>query len=250
VALDPAQPDSDGPADDDHEGFLSMLNTERKADAVSPGGRRAKLRAAVIAYFVFFNVLAALPSAGAPTPERLARPFERDELRRWATLFEAVGVHVEPTELAQGYMAFAGAVERARAMVLEPIQWWMSLVQVGQSWRLFAMADDTANALQITAHSGAGGDQVLYESGHPDRRWNAALLEYRRIRAAYNPSRSGPPYTYPGLAKRLGERVFETMPDVERVSVSLLPSQVPLPGQAPVPPREAAHVIELARPAR
>lgn len=225
-----------------------MLNTERKADPVSPSGR-AKLRAAVIAYFVFFNVLAALPSPGTPSPERLARPFEQAELSRWVALFEAVGVHVEPAELVRSYLAFAGAVKRARSVVLEPIDGWMSFVQVGQSWRLFAMADDIANTLRITAHS-REGDEVLYESGHPARRWNAALLEYRRIRAAYNPSRSGPPHTYPGLAKRLGERVFETLPDVERVTVSLLPSQVALPGAAPPPPREAAHVIELMRPAR
>lgn len=225
-----------------------MPNTERKADPVSPGGRRAKLRAAVIAYFVFFNVLAALPSAGTPTPERLARPFEQAELRRWATLFDAVGVHVEPAELARSYLAFAGVVERARGVVLEPIDWWMSLIQAGQSWRLFAMADDVANTLRITAHA-REGDQVLYESGHPARRWNAALLEYRRIRAAYNPSRSGPPYTYPGLAQRLGERVFTTMPDVERVTVSLIQSQVALPGAAPPPARDTAHVIELTRPA-
>ena len=226
-----------------------MLNTERKADPVGPSGRRAKLRAAIIAYLVFFNVLAALPSPAAPSPERLARPFEQAELRRWVALLHAIGVHVEPTELVSSYVAFAGAVGRARAVVLEPIDWWMSLGQVGQSWRLFAMADDLANALQITAHS-REGDQVLYQSGHPARRWNAELLEYRRIRAAYNPSRSGPPHTYPGLANRLGERVFETMPDVERVTVSLLPSQVALPGAAPPPPRDAAHVLELTRPAR
>lgn len=224
-----------------------MLNTERKADAASR--RRAQLRALVIAYFVFFNVLAALPSAGTPTPERLARPFERAELRRWAGLFETLGIHVEPDELARSYMAFAGTLGRARAVALAPIEWWMSLFQVGQSWRLFAMADDAANALRITAHSRAG-EQVLYESGHPARRWSAALLEYRRIRAAYNPSRSGPPYTYPGLARRLGERVFETLPDVERVTVSLVPSQVAVPGEAPAEPRAAAHVIELARPER
>lgn len=223
-----------------------MPNTERKADAVRPSGRRAKLRAAIIAYFVFFNVLAALPSAGTPSPERLARPFEQAELRRWSTLFEALGLHMEPAELGRSYLAFARAAERARAVVLEPIEWWMSLVQAGQSWRLFASGDDAANALRITARSRAGA-QVLYESGHPERRWNAALLEYRRTRAAYNPSRSGPPHTYPSFAERLGERVFEALPGVERVSVSLLMGHIPLPGEAPAPPREA-HVIELVRP--
>ncbi|HKO91430.1 MAG TPA: hypothetical protein VJU61_09780, partial [Polyangiaceae bacterium] len=56
--------------------------------------RWARLRAAVISYFVVFNVLAALPTLGTPSAERLERPFEREELRRWTALFHAFGVDV------------------------------------------------------------------------------------------------------------------------------------------------------------
>jgi hypothetical protein len=208
-----------------------------------------KVRALVITYFVLFNVLAALPTVGTASAERLERPFERAELRRWAELLQAMGIDMSPSELARAYLSFASAVERGHAAILVPIEWWMSLTQTAQSWRLFGTPDQQANVLRITAHS-AGGEEVLYESANPARRWNAALLEYRRIRAAYNPSRSGPPPTYAGLSERLGEQIFESMPHVERVTVSLIQSRIPLPGEHADPTREETHVVELSRRAR
>ena len=208
----------------------------------------AKWRAALIAYFVFFNVLAALPTAGTASAERLARPFEQGELRRWSALFQSVGIDTEPDRLAESYLGFSRALERTRALALTPIQGWMSLTQTGQSWRLFATPDQNANALQITAHS-AGQSQVLYLSGDPERRWNAALLEYRRIRAAYNPPRGGPPHTYPALSERLSEQIFASMPEVARVTVAIVQSRVALPGETPDPARNEAHVLEFSRPA-
>jgi hypothetical protein len=209
--------------------------------------RRAKARAAVIAYFVLFNVLAAVPTPGTASAARLAQPFEQAELRRWSALFHAIGMDVEPNRLAESYLTFSLALERARALLLVPIQGWLWLTQTAQSWRLFGTPDQYANALTITAHA-AGQSSVLYESRNPARRWNAALLEYRRIRAAYNPTRSGPPHTYPALAERLSERVFESMPEAERVSIAFLQSRVPLPGEAPDLAINEAHRLEFSRP--
>ncbi len=209
--------------------------------------RRAKVRAAVIAYFVLFNVLAALPTPGTASAERLAQPFEQAELQRWSALLQAMGMDIEPNRLAESYLTFSLAVDRARALLLAPIEGWMWLTQTAQSWRLFGTPDQYANALTITAHA-AGQSSVLYESRNPARRWNAALLEYRRIRAAYNPTRGGPPHTYPALSERLSEQIFESMPEVERVSVAFLQSRVALPGETPDPARSEAHALEFSRP--
>src|SRR5438128_3972039 len=92
-----------------------------------PAPRRASLRAVVIAYFVVFSVLAALPTLGTPSAERLERPFEQDELRRWAGLFEAFGVKVTVERLAQVYLAISSSVAEARSVALWPIEGWMSL---------------------------------------------------------------------------------------------------------------------------
>ena len=213
--------------------------------------RGAKARAAVIAFFVLFNALAALPTPGEPSPERLQRPFERAELQRWASLLHSLGVDTDPDRLGQAYLAFSRWVVRARELMLLPIDAWMQLTQAHQGWRLFGTPDRVVSALRVTAHS-AAGDDVLYESGNAQRRWNAAFLEYRRIRADYNPSRRGPPPTYAAFGKRLSDEIFASMPDVQRVSVELLDTRVPLPhGQTQ--PEDAAgelasHALEFARP--
>ena len=227
-----------------------------------PPSRRAQLRAAIIAYFVFFNLLAALPTLGTPSAERLEQPYEQQELRRWARLFAAFGVEVQPQWLAQVYLLIASSLAEARAVALRPIDGWMSLTQTGQSWRLFGTPDEYRSVLRISAYSVApeaatapgaaaqGGEreEVLYESGNPERRWNAPLLEYRRIRAAYNPSRSGPPATYAGLGQRLSEQIFASLPHVARVRIVLDRSRVVVPGEAPDPAHEEQSELEFSRP--
>ena len=211
--------------------------------------RRAQLRAAVIAYFVFFNALAALPTLGLPSAERLDRPFEQAELRRWQSMLAALGIELSEQRLAQLYLSLAQAVLDAHGLALKPIAGFASLTQTAQRWRLFGTPDEQRSVLRISALAGER-EEVLYESGSPERRWNAERLEYRRVRAAYNPSRAGPPPTYEGLGLRLSEQVFAERPDVSRVRIVLDRSSIPLPGRALDPAHEEQHVLELSRPAR
>ena len=216
-----------------------------------PVSRRAPVRAALIAYFVFFNMIAALPTLGTPSAERLERPFEQDELHRWAGLFDSLGVPLSAERLAHVYLAISSGLAEARAVALWPIDGWMSLTQTTQSWRLFGTPDELRSVLRISAYTAEPGaaEQVLYESGDPERRWNAALLEYRRIRAAYNPSHAGPPFTYAGLGARLSREIFAAQPRVERVRMLIDQSRISLPGQMQ---QSAAHeelyVLEFSRP--
>jgi hypothetical protein len=223
--------------------------TDDQRSSPSAASRRAKLRAAVIAYFVLFNALAALPTPGEPSLERLQRPFEREELRRWTAFFHGMGVDTDPDRLAHGYLAFSRAVERARSIVLAPIEGWFELTQSGQNWHLFGTPGRLVSALRITAHS-AAGDEVLFESGDAARRWNADFLEYRRIRATYKPSRRGPPPTYAAFAERLSREIFEALPHVDRVTLALVQSRVRLPGEAAAAADEPrpAHVLTFQRP--
>lgn len=224
-----------------------------QADVVSEQAKaqqlRARVRAALIAYFVLFNVLGALPSAGSPSPERLERPRERAELARWSRLFDAVGLELEPERLKQLYLQLASVVEEARAALVSPIAWWMELTQSHQSWRLFAMPHDRPSALEIVVGR-KGQEALLYRSGDDDHAWGAGALEFRRVRAAYKPSQLGPPGTYDGFAQRISERIFEEQPDVERVSVSLVRRHVSLPGEPLDPERERTFVITFTRAGR
>lgn len=229
---------------------------QRSCREAAPSRWVAKARAALIALLVFFNALAALPTPGEASLERLQRPFEQAELRRWVRLLRGLGVSTDPERLARGYFQFSQRVERARAVALSPIEGWMSLTLTHQRWRLFGTPDRTVSALRVTAHS-ARGDEVLYQSGDAERRWSAALFEYRRVRAAYNPTRRGPPRTYAAFCERVSAEVFATLPHVSRVSVALVEKRVGLPSE--LPPRwsgnagagaseQLRHVVELARP--
>lgn len=218
--------------------------------AASSASPRARLRAAIITFFLLFNTLAALPTPGEASAERLQRPFEREELRRWLRLFRAVGIHTDEDGLARGYVAFSLAVERARSIALAPIEGWFELTQTSQNWRLFGTPGRVVSALRVTAHS-AAGDAILYESGDPARRWQADFLEYRRIRALYKPSRRGPPPTYAAFGEQLSRRVFAELPHARRVSIALVQSGVRLPGEASVPgadERRPEHVLSFDRP--
>lgn len=219
------------------------MNTSPKASL------RAKLRAAVIAYLVLFNALAALPSPGEASAERMQRPFEREELRRWVRFFHAIGVDTDPDRLARGYLAFSRAAERAREIALAPITGWFELTQSGQNWRLFGMPGRVVSALRITAHS-ATGDEVLFESSDAAHDWNVDFLEYRRIRAAYKPFRRGPPPTYAAFAERLSREIFEALPHVDRVTLALVERRVRLPGEAPADgdAPHPEHVLTFERP--
>jgi hypothetical protein len=210
--------------------------------------RRAQLRAAIIAYFVFFNVLAALPTLGVPSAERLERPFEQAELRRWRSMLAALGIELSEQRLTQLYLSLARGALDAHRLALEPIAGFVSLTQTAQGWRLFGTPDEDRSVLRISALAGER-EEVLYESLSPEHRWNADRLEYRRVRAAYNPSRAGPPPTYEGLGLRLSEQVFAQRPEVSRVRIALERSRIPLPGEVPDPAQEEQHLLQFSRPA-
>ena len=62
-------------------------------------------------------------------------------------------------------------------------------------------------------------------------------------RAVYNPGGSGPPSTYRGFGKRISDQIFEEMPDVDRVQITMLQTHTTLPGETPDP--EVKRVFPL-----
>jgi hypothetical protein len=198
---------------------------------------------------VFFNIVAAIPSPGSITKETLNRPINRAELDRWVALFSAFGIDTNPEELGDWYIGFAADMVAAHAWAIKPIEPLMSLTQTWQGWRLFGMPDERPYALEIRV-TRDGKDEVIYESGSPELRWNASLLEYRRVRAVYNPGHGGPPSTYRGFGKRISDQIFREMPDVDRVTISMLQTHTTLPGEPPDPAVSRTYPMTFSRGAR
>lgn len=195
---------------------------------------------------VVLNTLATLPSLGTASAERLQRPFEQAELGRWQALLARLGLTLSRERLAELYLGIAERATRLRAAVQAPLSWWVELTQTQPSWMLFGSPDASSPAFRLQAWD-SQGERVLYESLAPERRWQAELLGYRRVRAAYNPTRSGHPPTYPALCQRLSELVFAEQPDVERVRCAIVRRAVTVPGEAVAGEPEEQHVIDLAR---
>jgi hypothetical protein len=206
----------------------------------------AWLRAVLLTALVALSTLATVPTFGTASAERLQRPFEQAELERWQAMLSGLGLELSREQLAELYLGFASRVAEVRAAVQAPLRWWTQLTQTEPGWMLFGTPDAFSPAFRLHAWDG-NGERVLCESADPERRWQASLLGYRRLRAAYNPSRSGPPPTYPGLCQRLSERIFAELPAVERIRCSILRRAVPVPGEPAQRAPEEQHVIEIAR---
>lgn len=226
------------------------MPTEPASSGEKPTASRpslaAWLRALLLMVLVVLNTLATVPSFGSASAERLQRPFEQAELARWHALLGRLGLTLSRERLAELYLEFAAGMVAARAVVQAPLSWWVELTQTQPSWLLFGMPDAFSPAFRLQAWD-SHGEQVLYESGNAERSWQAALLGYRRVRAAYGPSRAGVPPTYPGLCQRLSELAFAELPEVERVRCAIVRRAVAVPGQAEHREPEEQDPIEIVR---
>lgn len=215
-------------------------------------GRRSirwpAIRAAVIAFVIVFNVIAAVPVPRQVSRDELRTPQRQTELVRWVGLFHSLGVDTEPERVADGYVDVVESAARVQNVALRPVAWWMSLTQTSQGWRLFGLPSERPHALRISVTRG-GGAEVLYQSSSAHV-WNADLLEYRRVRALYNPHVGVAPPTYSGFCERAGDRILSTMPDVDVVSCSLLQTHTTIPGEQPDDSvvELSPHVVTRARP--
>jgi hypothetical protein len=201
----------------------------RLASMLSPGVLRA-LRAVVIALVVLFSVIAAIPTPGNFTHDTLKQPVVREQLLAWVRILNALGSSTTEEELGDGYVTFAQGLQKVRNTVLKPYNAVSRVTGTQQGWALFATPDQRPARLVVRARIGKKL-RVLYRSGDAQHQHDADFLEYRRVRALYNPGRSGPPATYAGFAELLSERVFEAFPDARDVSVSLEYNQITLPGE-------------------
>lgn len=206
-------------------------------------------RALFFSTLVALTTLATVPRFGTATAERLERPFEQAELGRWQALARTFGLELSREQLGVLYLQLATRVAEARGWVLAPLSWWIQLTQTEPGWTLFGTPDTFSPAFRLQAWD-ARGERVLYQSGDAEHSWQGSLLGYRRLRAAYNPSRSGYPSSYPGLCQRLSERVFAEQPEVAGVRCAIVRRAVPLPGEQPQREPAEEHVIELTRPPR
>ena len=190
---------------------------------------------------IAYAVIGAYPTPGEITEEKLRDGTAKTELARWVKRLRSLGYDTDADRLGRAYVAFANGVNRGRDIVLSPVTPLLELTGTQQGWRLFAMPNERPHVLRVIGER-KGKRRLLYETWNPEREFLKGTLEFRRVRALYNPTSQGTPNTYEGFARRLSERVFQEKPELEAVTILLERRHTTLPSDPPDPKREERFI--------
>ncbi len=162
-----------------------------------------------------------------PLPELRARdlehPIAQDEVTRWTTLLNDLGVSLTEEELVAQALVVGEAATRFRRASMAPLRPIKKLTGTGQSWGLFAYPDPYAGRLVIEAREKKGEWQVLFSAPGSGRDELGRLLRYRRVRGIYddNGDRPKPGSLYNRFADWVAWDIFERRPEIDAVQVRL-----------------------------
>ncbi|MGE0870267.1 MAG: hypothetical protein AB7P03_17005 [Kofleriaceae bacterium] len=131
---------------------------------------------------------------------------------------------------------YATPIRRARNRLLRPFRWISRDLRLSQRWALFqSVTPDrfrltVEGRLPVAGASSGEWSRVFYRAGDPALDDYEALLEYRRVRGAWNPS-GKPPAQYLKFARWFAVKVLEDHPELDAARlrferVRLSPGQV------------------------
>jgi len=155
---------------------------------------RAEARAALIALVLAVGLVDGLP---LPSAERAAG------MAPWLAA---------PAEVA-------GRVQTA---VLSPFGFVFDWLRVTERWVLFAGASSRRFRLEIAARGNSSEPwHLLYRADDERHRFLAELIEYRRVRGAFNPRTQEPPPGYEAFVAFIARRVLRERPELRDVRVRM-----------------------------
>ena len=136
------------------------------------------------------------------------------------------GLPLPSAERARGFAPWlagpADAANRAQAVLLGPFRLAFDWLRVNERWVLFAGASARRFRLEIAArkHSSEAW-QLLYRADDERHRFLADLIEYRRVRGAFNPRTQEPPPGYEAFVAFIARRIFDERPELRDVRVRM-----------------------------
>ena len=120
----------------------------------------------------------------------------------------------------KGEGAVMEAVRSAQRAVMKPFAWFGRDASVHQKWRLFPGSSANRYRLEVEGHTDAGW-KLIYRIGDGEHDEYGTMLEYRRVRAAWNPRSRGIVGQYHPFAKWFSARVLADHPEVKAVRIQL-----------------------------
>ncbi|MEQ1569759.1 MAG: hypothetical protein ABMA64_29255 [Myxococcota bacterium] len=210
--------------------------------------RWPKVRAALLAGVIAVHGLAAAPLPHVVTPNDLKNPVSADEVAQWASRLSALGWPTTPDALGQQVVAVTGVIGGAHRAALAPVRPALRLTGTGQAWGLFANPDNFPERLTVRVRDPSGW-RIVYRRVDPERRWDARVLEYRRVRGIADSGgyRTKPSAMYERFAQWVGRRALAAMPEVSEVEVSMVRTHTTLPGAPRDPAERPRHVVTVKR---
>lgn len=191
----------------------------------------AHLRAALVLFVLVGSCVEGLPVPRA-SPAFLSRPIGRRELTRWSRILRTAGVELGEDELRARVLEVSAELTRLHDRLREPVRPWFELTHGTQRWSLFPVADPDPYWMHVEGRV-AGEWTLLYRPNDPDHRLLAERVEYRRVRAVWNPGSTGARADYPRFVDWIAREIFALRPDVDAVRVRHLRYHVSVPGEPP-----------------
>jgi len=110
----------------------------------------------------------------------------------------------------------------AQSVILAPFQPLMAGLLVGERWSLFAGASQERFRFELSARPSAREPfKILYRADDDRHRFLSDLIEYRRVRGAWNPRTAEPAPGYDAFASFIAERVFRERPELREVRLRM-----------------------------
>ncbi|UJR83587.1 hypothetical protein [Sandaracinus amylolyticus] len=192
-------------------------------------GVRAHVRAVLILFVLVGSCIEGLPVPRV-APAHLSRPVGRRELERWTRILRGAGVDIDEPTLRRHVIDVSSELTVMHDRAREPLRRWFELTHTTQRWSLFPVADPDPYWMHVEARSG-GEWTLLYRPNDPDHAFLSSTLEYRRVRAVWNPGSGGTRADHPRFVDWIAREIFARREDVDAVRVRYLRHHVSLPGE-------------------
>ena len=195
-----------------------------------------RMRGGLLLLFVLVNFAEGCPLVPNIQAHHLENPIGARELARWGTRLRAWGLDWSDEELATRTLAASESAGATHNTLIAPAVPYFRTLGIHQRWSLFPIADPDPWWMHIEGRR-AGDWTLLYRPLDPLDRHDPALdhlistLEYRRVRAHWNPGTSGPRADYGRFVDWASARICAAS-DLSEVRVRFLRSHVAEPGQS------------------
>jgi hypothetical protein len=121
----------------------------------------------------------------------------------------------------------AGAL-RAQAFLLAPFRPLFEGLRVTERWVLFAGASERRFRLEVAARRAPNEPwRLLYRADDSHHGYLGDLIEYRRVRGAFNPRTQEPPPGYDAFVTFVARRILSERPELDAVRVRMERIRIP-----------------------